>query len=64
MRQNNSANAHQTIILRRTTMTEEKNVQNQAEEVMNEYNDQTNDEGTHFYSEVWHSDYSDSSCCC
>ena len=47
-------------------MTEEKKVetQNEAENLLNEYNDQAENDGTHFYSEVWHSDYSDSSCCC
>lgn len=47
-------------------MTEEKKVPatNETEDLLKQYNDQANDEGTHFYSEVWHSDYSDSSCCC
>lgn len=54
------------IEIKEKTMTEEKKVetQNEAENLLNEYNDQAENEGTHFYSEVWHSDYSDSSCCC
>lgn len=52
--------------IKEKTMTEEKKVetQNEAENLLNEYNDQAENDGTHFYSEVWHSDYSDSSCCC
>lgn len=52
--------------IKEKTMTEEKKVetQNEAENLLNEYNEQAENEGTHFYSEVWHSDYSDSSCCC
>lgn len=52
--------------IKEKTMTEEKKVetQNEAENLLNEYNEQAENEGSHFYSEVWHSDYSDSSCCC
>ena len=36
----------------------------EVEALLNEYNKQAEMEGAHAYSEVYHSDYSDSCCCC
>lgn len=36
----------------------------EAENLLAEYNRQVNTEGRHGYSELYHSDYSDSCCCC
>ena len=36
----------------------------EVEALLNEYNDQAEANGAHAYSEVYHSDYSDSCCCC
>jgi len=35
----------------------------EAERLLNEYNEQAEKEGVHAYSELYHSDYSDSCCC-
>ena len=36
----------------------------EVENLLAAYNEQTESEGRHAYSELYHSDYSDSCCCC
>ena len=51
-------------MMEKQTKRNEKVEVAENEELLKAYNEQTNATGEHAYSEVWHSDYSDSSCCC